>query len=634
MIKESPIFIDDVKFRDYSRSENPGDSNEPVADDYEGAHDFVTDEDFDGISAEIVFANSMHLKEPKRGVRRKVRLTLIDTTGRFEVASRLLPVNIGKAELHKTFYQHFDAESLGLQSGHTYKMLLEDTSADELLGEHAFHLYSADELGHPSGWYTPACGAIRKQESTRLYKSLDFQNYDVYNVRFELEHNFGFSMPHILPELEIRLMRYDGEVVPVQRRYLEPQRSDIYGGGGTYAVELPFLMMPAIRGLYYAELLCMRYPIAGFLFETDEDEEGQWTDDELVPIDLCTPENMRLRWEQLHGKHEECDEDGAGSIISDDSFDRLLDEFIASQNQEDPDEGAEEAAPTVPAMPEPLCLEQMTGLRAVKEKLAVYERVVRFNKLRADSGLPISPTPMHAMFLGSPGTGKTTVAMMMGRMLQRAGMLSRGHVVVRERANLIGYHYNSEGENTLKAINEAQGGILFIDEAYQLYQPQDARDPGKFVIETLLTTLADPDKNDWMLILAGYPDEMRRLFDMNPGFKSRIPESNIYNFEDFREEELMEIANRYLARHSYSLTPEADAALARRLNADYEHRDRTFGNARHVISLIQTQILPAMAVRVTDAGLTAGTALTEIQAADIPAPASPAVRPSRVGFLI
>lgn len=266
----------------------------------------------------------------------------------------------------------------------------------------------------------------------------------------------------------------------------------------------------------------------------------------------------------------------------------------------------------------PSALDRLTGLRPVKERLATYERVVRFNKMRADNGLPTSPAPLHAMFLGSPGTGKTTVARMMGVMLHRAGLLSRGHVVARERATLLGQFYSSESEKTLEAIEEARGGILFIDEAYQLFQPSDPKDPGKFVIETLLTALSDPDSRDWMLILAGYPDEMRRMLDMNPGFKSRIPESNVYIFPDFTEPELMEIAENYLARNSYTLADDARAALRGRLAEDCARRGKNLGNARHVMNLIQTEILPAMAVRVTSEGLTDAASLTEIRLPDIP----------------
>lgn len=119
-----------------------------------------------------------------------------------------------------------------------------------------------------------------------------------------------------------------------------------------------------------------------------------------------------------------------------------------------------------------------------------------------------------------------------------------------------------------------------------------------------------------MLILAGYPDEMRRMFDMNPGLKSRIPDSNIYIFEDFSEGELMEIAENYLENNNFTLSKEARTALANRLEADHRNRDKTFGNARHVMNLIQTEILPAMAVRVMSSDETPS--ISEICAIDIP----------------
>ncbi len=334
--------------------------------------------------------------------------------------------------------------------------------------------------------------------------------------------------------------------------------------------------------------------------------------------------------------------------LSGDDYDRALDAFIASarddseaeneseieEETEDCEEGTEEARKEAEKEARLVSLDHLTGLASVKAKLTVYEKLVRFNKMRADNGFPIAAAPLHAMFLGSPGTGKTTVAKMMGVMLRRAGVLSRGHVVVRERSMLLGPNYSMEETNTLKAIEEAQGGILLIDEAYQLYQPNDPRDPGRFVIETLLTALADESKRDWMLILAGYPDEMRRMFEMNPGLKSRIPDTNIYDFEDFTETELMEIAERYFRRQEYVLSAAAREALARRLASDYANRDKSFGNARHVINLIQTEIIPAMAVRVVSSGWAEPEELTEIQACDIPRPTGRMLRVERprIGF--
>lgn len=318
--------------------------------------------------------------------------------------------------------------------------------------------------------------------------------------------------------------------------------------------------------------------------------------------------------------------------ITDDEFETMLENFIAKELGDEAILEYPEVVEIPAERPEDeeysimKSLSHLTGLKSVKDKLAGYEKLVKFNKMRRDNDLPEVSLSLHAMFLGSPGTGKTTVAKRMGFMLRRAGMLSKGHVVVRERATLLGQYYSSEGEKTLEAIEEARGGILLIDEAYQLFQSDDARDPGKFVIETLMTALADESRRDWMLILAGYPDKMRRMFEMNPGLKSRIPESNIYVFEDFTEAELMEIAERYFSRNSYTLSDDARLALSERLGSDYRSRTASFGNARHVMNLIQTEILPAMATRIVDG---ACTNLCEIIASDIPLPASTMTRPTR-----
>ena len=280
-------------------------------------------------------------------------------------------------------------------------------------------------------------------------------------------------------------------------------------------------------------------------------------------------------------------------------------------------------------------LSKMVGLESVKAKLSVYRKVVRFNRMRRLNHLPVFSTPLHAMFLGSPGTGKTTVAKYIGKMLADAGVLSSGHVVVKERATLCGQNYNSESEKTVAAIEEAQGGILLIDEAYQLYQPNDPRDPGKFVIETLLTALADESKRDWMLILAGYSEPMLRMFDMNPGLRSRIPDSNIYQFDDFTEPQLMEIAENYLEQGQYRLSADARIALQNRLHGDFINRDSNFGNARHVMNLLQTEVLTNMAIRVTGEWLRpSDEVLTLIQAEDIPSHSqAPAMKKAnRAGF--
>ena len=613
---------------------------------FDDRHDFLVGLDFSGIAVKINLCNDRYDK----GVRRDVSLTIIDMTSRCEVAARSMRVNISKESFCKDVHLYFPVEECGLIAGHSYKMVVIDETASQTLTESVIHLFDKNSLGHPTEWYEICDGGVRPAWEDDLYKSLNTKDEHDYYVRFNLSQQFGPILPAVMPELEIRLHYPDGR--SVKTYFKEPRCLGLENyEENIWSVECPFTTIDDINGVFYVELLCMEFPVAGFVFDTkSSDVWGRWFWYEICPMDEYSPEAAVKRLdEDLPDRYE------PKQSTEDDGFDAALDRFISSQlkgsggdGDESPEPTDEEAASedgnkdveekageSAPGGVSALSLDQLTGLRTVKEKLDVYERVVRFNRMRADKGLPVPAAPLHSIFLGSPGTGKTTVAKMMGRMLHRAGVLSKGHVVVRERATLLGQNYNSESEKTLAAIEEAQGGILFIDEAYQLYQPNDSRDPGKFVIETLLTALADDSNRDWMLVLAGYPDEMRRMLGMNPGFKSRMPDSNIYTFDDFTEPELMEIAEKYLSRHNYTLTPGAHAALAERLKSDYTRREKSFGNARHVLNMIQTEILPSMAVRVTGEGLSDNVSLTEIQPDDIPAPvARPASACRRIGFNI
>lgn len=192
--------------------------------------------------------------------------------------------------------------------------------------------------------------------------------------------------------------------------------------------------------------------------------------------------------------------------------------------------------------------------------------------------------------------------------------------MVRERGTLIGQYYSSESENTLKALEEAQGGILFIDEAYQLMSPEDPKDPGRWVIDTLMTALSDESKRDWMLILAGYTEPTQRLLELNPVLASRIPATNMYNFKDFSSDELMEIASGYFKAQEFTLTPNAARKLKVKLESDHSNRGKDFGNGRHVVNLIESHILPAMAARLADTDDCTPEVLSTIRSSDIPAP--------------
>lgn len=622
-------------FRSLSADELAGCDNKPRLLDFDHRHDMLLDSDFAGIAVAVDFTNSrFFLDNSTKGVRRNVSLTLVDTTDRCEICRRTIRVTISGSYPYKTIHTEFLHSDIGFRPAHTYRLVVRDETSSSTLDEGIIHLFGENEPGAPAEWYEVEHAGLVIEGRSGIYRSTDINDCLLITPRFDLTQKFGENPPLVLPEIEMRLHYPDGR--EVETRFIEPKCEDF--GENRYSVSLPFCYSAIYSGTYYVEILCMQYPIAGFVFSLDDPEvEGYWAGEALKPLDEYSPQVaddlLKAFFEPLP------------PTSTDDELDRLLDEFITAEinsmpatpdNTVDETVGTSSEEPQAKEEPSLLSsLDHLTGLRSIKKKLAVYERIVRFNRLRVEKGFPESTSPLHAMFLGSPGTGKTTVARMIGVMLRRAGVLSRGHVVVRERATLLGQNYNAEAEKTLEAIEAAQGGILLIDEAYQLYQPNDPRDPGKFVIETLLTSLADTSRSDWMLILAGYPQEMRRMLDMNPGFKSRIPDSNIYLFDDFSEAELMEIAEKYLARNRFSLTDEARTRLAERLGADYAGRQKNFGNARHVINMIETEIIPAMAVRVTDGGLTDASALSRIIPADIPAPAKRPVpdRP-RVGFAV
>ena len=631
MNKKSPIYVGQIQFYSY---------NQDQIDDlalinqfpFDDRSDFIAEPSLAGIAVKIAATNERF----DSGVRRNVTLTLVDVTSRCEVTSQSLKIILRRQECFKDYYAHFPAD--GIIPGHTFKLVIDDPIASHTIDQRVFRLIDANPLPHPAEWYGVCDAGIRPAWEDNLYKSLTTEDGQKYYIRFNIEQKLGYRLPSVLPELELRLYVPDEEQPLVM--FAEPRctNSDDFKDNIWY-VEYPFTTAYDRNGVFYAELLCMEYPVAGFVFATDEENEsGKWFGTDIAPLDEYSANAVIDRWIAI--RNPESHPSQAETM----DFDKLLDDFInvekeKAESETDTDTNESDTdSDNEPEHDESLlsALDHLTGLRSVKEKLTVYERVVRFNKMRSERGLPSTTSPLHAMFLGSPGTGKTTVAKMMGAMLHRAGVLSKGHVVVRERATLLGQNYNSEAEKTIEVIEKAQGGILFIDEAYQLYQPSDPRDPGKFVIETLLTALADDSNRDWMLVLAGYSDQMKRMFDMNPGFKSRIPDSNIYVFDDFTELELMEIAEKYLKRNNYTLSADARHALSARLNADYARRDKTFGNARHVINMIQTEILTSMAVRVITAGLDDDASLTEIQASDIPSPtpiASLASTRPRIGFV-
>lgn len=584
------------------------------------------------ILVKLDVVNELRLRsDSATGVRRPVTVSIFDAGTHDAISATQTCICIQRGVLAATHSVSVPFSFADISVGALYSVTVSDDKTGAVIAEKWLRLYMPYYDGIPADLiYQPRSGGIEIADEEPLHRAFKAAPMTYYKARFHMRLDDECTLGALLPECEVCIYFPDGSVEStVCEASFDMKPSACVKCWFT----APFYMTSSRRGICYAELLCLDRQVAGFTFSTaDEPISGPWEPGQMDAMLEYSPKLAAERYRSDLAK---------AAKTSDDAFDRLLQDFIDSQMEPDePEPDAEAEANEAPAAreerdDEEACdLSDLTGLAAVKDKLASYTRFVTFNKWRRDNGLPTPGLPLHAMFCGSPGTGKTTVAKRMGSMLKQAGLLSNGHVVVKERSSLVGKYYSDEETNTSAAIEEAQGGILFIDEAYQLYQPSDPRDPGRLVIETLMTALADESKRDWMLILAGYTDEMRRMFEMNPGLKSRIPESNIYFFDDFTEPQLMEIARNYLGTSKYELTPEAICALERRLGHDYQHRDRTFGNARHVINMIQTEIIPAMASRVVESGFYDARALSQIQACDIPRPIAmlPASAPARIGY--
>lgn len=241
-------------------------------------------------------------------------------------------------------------------------------------------------------------------------------------------------------------------------------------------------------------------------------------------------------------------------------------------------------------------LQAMVGLADIKQNIRTLSNRMKFYQERRAQGLHCSEdATFHTILTGNPGTGKTTVAKLLGKIFHAIGLLSKGNVVYVDRKSIIGRYIGETEENMKLILKEAQGNVLFVDEAYTLYQQGDERDFGRHAVECLLDVLAQKNP-DMLIVFAGYDKEMDSLLSMNQGLAGRF--SYRFHFPDYTADELMQIAMRMFSKDGYELTPEASDLLLLAIREAIGSRSDKFANARWLKQFVSNGIIPALADRV------------------------------------
>lgn len=294
---ESPISVDRILFYIYD------DKTEDLAFidrfPYDERHDFIVDNHLGGIAVKVDVSN----KRTDKGVRRNISFTLVDMTSRCEVAKQQMKVRLAKDDLQDG-YVYFPAENVEIVGGHTYRLIVCDEITHERLSESVVHLLDKSTMGSPEEWYEVYYGGIRPAWEDKLYRSLNTVDGCRYFVQFNVMPSFETLLPPVLPELEIRL--YYPEVSYVRRFFCEP----FYSNRRDYnmarlTVEYSFETCDDIKGVFYAELRCMGRVLAGFVFDTERenDEPGVWFDSGITPMDeYCYTDAVALLARRLSTK--------------------------------------------------------------------------------------------------------------------------------------------------------------------------------------------------------------------------------------------------------------------------------------------------------------------------------------------
>ena len=258
---------------------------------------------------------------------------------------------------------------------------------------------------------------------------------------------------------------------------------------------------------------------------------------------------------------------------------------------------------------------ELIGLQPVKQRIREVAALLIVERARKTMGLSFDPPTLHMSFTGNPGTGKTTLALRMANILHRLGYVRKGHLVSVTRDDLVGQYIGHTAPKTKEVLKRAMGGVLFIDEAYYLYRPDNERDYGQEAIEILLQVMEN-NREDLVVILAGYADRMDQFFTSNPGFRSRI--AHHIDFPDYANEELLSISENMLARQNYHFAADAKTVMASYIEA--RRQQPHFANARSIRNALdRARLRQANRLFISAKGPLDAEALSTIAAEDIAA---------------
>lgn len=232
-------------------------------------------------------------------------------------------------------------------------------------------------------------------------------------------------------------------------------------------------------------------------------------------------------------------------------------------------------------------LDSLVGLDQIKKDVRSLINLIKVRKLRQEQGLAVAEMSLHMVFTGNPGTGKTTVARLLARLYRSIGVLEKGTLLEVDRSGLVAGYVGQTALKTMEAVKKAQGGILFVDEAYSLVPDGAGNDFGQEAISTILKAMEDM-REELVVIVAGYPEPMERFISSNPGLESRF--GKYFQFEDYDGAQLMEIFRSQCQKNQYEPDGEAEAFCVQMFNDLYENRDENFGNARDVRNIFERAV--------------------------------------------